>query len=85
MDSANLAAMMSASGTVASNGRTQLRHNLRTLRVLAGADFQLKYAGSILGYVWSVSSRLRSSRCSTSIFGRVFRLGEISEYYPLSL
>lgn len=76
---------MSASGTVASIGRSQLRHTLRTLWVLAGADFQLKYAGSILGYVWSVLKPLALFTMLYLIFGRVFRLGEMSEYYPLSL
>ena len=29
-------------------------HQLRVLRVVAGVEFKLKYAGSALGYVWSV-------------------------------
>ena len=65
--------------------RSPFLHSLRTLRVLAGVDFQLKYSGSILGYVWSVLKPLALFTMLYFIFGRVFRLGEISPYYPLSL
>ncbi|MBA2384716.1 MAG: ABC transporter permease [Actinobacteria bacterium] len=65
--------------------RSPFLHSLRTLRVIAGVDFQLKYSGSVLGYVWSVLKPLALFTMLYFIFGRVFRLGEISQYYPLSL
>src|SRR5918995_2277190 len=64
---------------------SRLRHNLRILRVLAAMDFKLKYAGSALGYVWSVVKPLALFTMMYLVFGRLFRLGDISEYYPLSL
>jgi ABC-2 type transport system permease protein len=75
---------MPAQARVQARGR-RLRQNLRILHVLAAVDFQLKYAGSLLGYVWSVVKPLALFTMLYFIFGRVFRLGEISEYYPLSL
>jgi ABC-2 type transport system permease protein len=63
----------------------RLRHNLRILHVIATMDFKLKYAGSALGYVWSVVKPLSLFTVLYLVFGRVFNLGEISRYYPLSL
>lgn len=62
-----------------------LRHHLRILRVIAAADFQLKYAGSHLGYVWSVVKPLTLFTMLYLVFGRLFRLSDLSEYYPVSL
>lgn len=61
------------------------RHQLRILHVLASIDFKLKYAGSALGYVWSVLKPLMLFIMLYLVFGRVFHLGSISRYYPLSL
>lgn len=63
----------------------RLRHNLRILHVIAAMDFKLKYAGSALGYVWSIIKPLALFTMLYLVFGRVFNLGEISKYYPLSL
>jgi ABC-2 type transport system permease protein len=49
------------------------------------AEFKLKYAGSALGYVWSVVKPLSLFTVLYLVFGRVFKLGEISQYYALSL
>lgn len=65
--------------------RRRLRHNLRILHVIAAMDFKLKYAGSALGYVWSVAKPLTLFTVLYLVFGRVFDLGAISRYYPLSL
>jgi ABC-2 type transport system permease protein len=62
-----------------------LRHQLRILHVLASVDFKLKYAGSALGYVWSVLKPLMLFVMLYLVFGRVFHLGSISRYYPLAL
>lgn len=63
----------------------RLRHNLRILHVIAATDFKLKYAGSVLGYVWSVVKPLALFTMLYLVFAKIFRLGTISEYYPLSL
>ena len=50
------------------------------LRVIAVAEFKLKYAGSAMGYIWSF---LKPSLLFTMlylVFGRIFRLGLISPY-----
>lgn len=64
---------------------SRTRHNLRILRVLAAMDFKLKYSGSALGYVWSVIKPLSLFTVLYVVFARIFRLGEISQYYPLAL
>jgi ABC-2 type transport system permease protein len=63
----------------------RLRHNLRILHVLAAMDFKLKYSGSALGYVWSVVKPLALFTMLYLVFAKIFRLGDISEYYPLAL
>ena len=65
--------------------RRRLLHHLRILRVIAGVDFKLKYSGSALGYVWSVIKPLAIFTTLYLVFAKVFRLGEISQYYPLAL
>jgi ABC-2 type transport system permease protein len=64
---------------------TRVAHVLRVLRVVAGAEFKLKYSGSVLGYVWSVVKPLALFSMLYAVFGRIFDLGAISRYYPLSL
>jgi ABC-2 type transport system permease protein len=65
--------------------RGRVAHNLRILHVTAGAEFKLKYSGSALGYVWSVVKPLALFTMLYLVFGRVFKLGAISHYYPVSL
>jgi ABC-2 type transport system permease protein len=64
---------------------SNIARQTRILRVIAGADFKLKYSGSALGYVWSVAKPLALFSMLYAVFGHVFRLGSISNYYPLSL
>jgi ABC-2 type transport system permease protein len=73
------------SRTDRSTWRDSTRRQLRILHVLAAVDFKLKYAGSALGYVWSVLKPLMLFTVLYLVFGRVFHLGAISKYYPLSL
>jgi len=65
------------------------RHGLlqqaRILHVIAGADFKLKYAGSALGYVWSVIKPIALFTMLYFVFTRVFRVGAGSHYYAVSL
>src|SRR5262249_29521092 len=49
------------------------------------AEFKLKYAGSALGYVWSLLKPLTLFTILYLVFGHVFNLNDISKYYPLSL
>src|SRR3954449_849792 len=78
--------MSAISNTTAERTRaSQLRHQFRILRVIAGADFKLKYAGSFLGYIWSIVKPLALFSMLYAVFGRVFHLGAISHYYPLAL
>jgi ABC-2 type transport system permease protein len=65
--------------------RRGLRHHLRTLHVIAAAEFKLKYTGSALGYVWSILKPLLLFLMLYAVFGKVFKLGSISPYYPLAL
>src|SRR6059058_2409745 len=65
--------------------RDQLLFQLRVLHVVASAEFKLKYAGSALGYVWSLVKPLTLFTMLYLVFGRLFKLGSISHYYPLSL
>src|SRR3954466_7180601 len=74
-----------STSTASRTRQAQLRHQFRILRVLAGADFKLKYAGSFLGYVWSVVKPLALFSMLYAVFGRVFHLGAISHFYPLAL
>jgi len=53
--------------------------------VIAGADFKLKYSGSVLGYVWSIVKPLALFSMLYAVFGHIFHLGSISHYYPVSL
>lgn len=62
-----------------------LAHRLRVLSVIATAEFKLKYAGSALGYVWSVVKPLALFTLLYLVFGRVFKLDQLSAYYAVSL
>jgi ABC-2 type transport system permease protein len=53
--------------------------------VIAIAEFKLKYAGSALGYVWSVVKPLALFTLLYLVFGRVFNLNELSPYYSVAL
>jgi ABC-2 type transport system permease protein len=62
-----------------------LRKQLRILGVIAGTEFKLKYAGSALGYVWSIAKPLALFGMIYAVFAHIFRLGSVSHYYPTSL
>jgi len=65
--------------------RRGVRYYARTLGVIAGAEFKQKYAGSVLGYVWSILKPLLLFLMLWAVFGHLFKLGQISPYYPLAL
>jgi ABC-2 type transport system permease protein len=62
-----------------------IAYSLRVLQVMVRADFKLKYAGSALGYVWSVIKPLSLFIVLYLIFGRIFNLDAISPFYGLAL
>ncbi len=62
-----------------------LSYNLRVLRVIAASEFKLKYAGSALGYVWSLLKPLGIFLVLYVVFGRFFRLDGGFANYPLYL
>jgi ABC-2 type transport system permease protein len=53
--------------------------------VIAAMDYKLKYSDSVLGYVWSVIKPLSLFTVLYLVFAKIFRLGEISQFYPLAL
>ena len=64
--------------------RERLAYDVRILQVLARAEFRLKYAGSILGYVWSLAKPMMYFAVLWVVFGSsVFSSGVAR--YPLYL
>jgi ABC-2 type transport system permease protein len=59
-----------------------LAYVARVLRVVSVADFKLKYAGSSLGYVWSVAKPLAYFAVLYAVFGRFFKLNLGFQHYP---
>jgi ABC-2 type transport system permease protein len=55
--------------------RDRLAYQARILRVLSRTDFKLKYAGSVLGYVWSVAKPLLYFTVLWIVFRNLFRAG----------
>lgn len=66
-------------------GRRGIGHRVRILQVMVRADFKLKYADSALGYVWSVAKPLTVFTVMYLVFGRIFNLDEISDFYGIAL
>jgi ABC-2 type transport system permease protein len=62
-----------------------LKHWLRILHVIAGAEYKLKYADSVLGYVWSVAKPMALFSVLYVVFGRFFGLGAGNAHYPIYL
>jgi len=71
--------------TVRSRAAPDLAYVTRVLRVVSVADFKLKYAGSALGYVWSVAKPLAYFAVLYAVFGRFFKLNLGFEHYPVYL
>jgi ABC-2 type transport system permease protein len=66
-------------------GPRGLKHPFRILMVVAATEYKLKYADSWLGYVWSVIKPLALFTLLYLVFGRIFKLGDVSEYYAVGL
>lgn len=65
--------------------RFPFAYELRVIRVLVGSDFKLKYADSVLGYVWSLAKPLALFGILYAVFGRALRFGGVIDHYPLFL
>ncbi len=63
--------------------RERLAYDSRILLVLARAEFRLKYAGSVLGYVWSLAKPLMYFTVLWIVFGSVFK--STIPHFPLYL
>jgi ABC-2 type transport system permease protein len=77
--------VVEATGTLREPRARTFRHWLRILQVIVLAEFKLKYANSALGYAWSVIKPLSLFTVLYLIFGRVLKLGVVSEFYAVSL
>jgi ABC-2 type transport system permease protein len=60
-------------------------HQLRVLFIVAAIDFKLRYAGSALGYLWSLLKPLAIFSVLYAVFGRFFKLTAGLSHYPLYL
>lgn len=67
------------------SGAAWLRHQARVVFVIASSDFKLKYADSMLGYVWSVVKPLGIFGMLYVVFGSFFKLSRGVPHYPLFL
>ncbi len=61
----------------------RLTHEARIVHVLARAEFKLKYAGSMLGYLWSLAKPMAYFTVLWVVFGSLFKEG--IDHYPLYL
>ena len=55
--------------------REQLAYDVRIVQVLSRAEFRLKYAGSVLGYVWSLAKPLMYFTVLWVVFAGLFEAG----------
>jgi ABC-2 type transport system permease protein len=62
-----------------------LAHQARVIRVLAAAEFKLKYRESVLGYLWSLLKPLALFSILYVVFGHFFKLRGGLENYPIYL
>ncbi len=74
-----------AAPAAASRPASSVALHARFLRVIAGTEFKLKYADSVLGYVWSVAKPLALFSVLYLVFGEFFRIGAQYADYPLYL
>src|SRR5436853_6787151 len=63
--------------------RERLAHQARIVRVLSRTDFKFKYAGSVLGYVWSIAKPRLYFTVLWVVFRSIFKTG--LHKYPLYL
>lgn len=62
-----------------------LRRSISLTSTLAVTDFKLRYAGSVLGYFWSVCKPLMLFGVLYLVFTHALKFGEGVPYFPLQL
>ena len=62
-----------------------LGHELRILWVTAVTEFKLKYAGSLLGYGWSLAKPFAYFGVLIVVFGHFLKVGKAVPHFPLYL
>lgn len=79
----------SAGSPVGSQPNAMNTFSLRRLAAISmtigWSEFKLRYAGSAMGYFWSVSKPLIMFAVLYTVFSKVLRFGEGIPYYPLML
>ena len=65
--------------------RDRAARHLRILKVIAGVEFKLKYAGSAMGYLWSLIKPLSYFAVLWVVFGRIFKFDVGIDRYPVYL
>jgi ABC-2 type transport system permease protein len=66
------------------DGRARLAYIARVVRTISRIEFKLKYADSLLGYVWSIAKPLGLFGMLYIVFGRFFKLNGYA-HYPIYL
>src|SRR5436305_15121539 len=78
--------MTEISYPLSARSRTQgLRYYLRVLRVVGVIDFKAKYAGAVLGYVWSLAKPLAYFGVLWLVFAHLLRTANQTEDFTLFL
>lgn len=77
--------MQTATYTRSAPDRFDARYVGRILRTTAAAEFKVKYADSVLGYVWTVAKPLAWFAVLYVVFGRFFKLTATFDNYPVYL
>jgi ABC-2 type transport system permease protein len=73
-----------AAPPISRDRRGRLAYILRVTRTIARIEFKLKYADSLLGYVWSIAKPLGLFGMLYIVFGRFFKLNGYA-HYPIYL
>ena len=70
---------------VAAASSPRARHFLYVVAALARTEFKLRYAGSVLGYLWTLLRPLMLFGILYTVFTQVFRFGGGIPHYPVML
>lgn len=70
---------------VAAASSPRARHFLYVVAALARTEFKLRYAGSVLGYLWTLLRPLMLFGILYTVFTQVFRFGDGIPHYPVML
>jgi ABC-2 type transport system permease protein len=70
---------------VAPASAARARHFLYVMAALARTEFKLRYAGSVLGYLWTLLRPLMLFGVLYTVFTQIFRFGGGIPHYPVML